>query len=167
MAPLQRIHHMTNRVRESVWSYPRPPALAHDDRTVVIVHRYIEIVRSTSAIRVLETSHPPTFYMPMTDVATGLLVPAHGTTFCEFKGTAAYWDVRVGDQVVERAAWSYPDPSPDYTALADHVAFYPGRFDAVTVGGEAVVAQEGDFYGGWITSEIDGPFKGGPGTLGW
>ena len=167
MSLIQRTLGMTNRVRESVWSYPRPPAVVDEDREVVITHDDEEIVRSTSSLRVLETSHPPTFYIPVSDVAPGVLVPTTHRTFCEFKGVATYWDVVIGDVVLPRAAWGYAEPSSGYASLEDHVAFYPGRFDAVTVGGERVLAQEGDFYGGWITSEIDGPFKGGPGTLGW
>ncbi len=167
MTPVQRILCMSDRVRESVWSYPRPPAVEGDDREVVITHGDIEIVRSTSTVRVLETSHPPTFYIPIADVAAGVLQPTSHQTFCEFKGVASYWDVHAGSVVVPRAAWGYQRPSAGYASLVDRVAFYPGRFDLVTVGGERVLAQEGDFYGGWITSEIDGPFKGGPGTLGW
>jgi uncharacterized protein (DUF427 family) len=119
------------------------------------------------ALRVLETSHPPAFYLPREDVAPGALVPAEGATFCEWKGRAAYLDVVGGGVTAGRAAWYYPDPVPSFAALRGHVALYPARMDACFVGDERVHAQEGDFYGGWITGEIVGPFKGGPGSWGW
>jgi uncharacterized protein (DUF427 family) len=125
------------------------------------------IADTTRALRVLETSHPPAFYLPRADVAPGALAPAEGGSFCEWKGAAAYLDVRGGGVTAARAAWYYPDPVPAFAALRDHVALYPGAMDACTVGGERVRPQEGGFYGGWITSEIVGPFKGGPGTAGW
>jgi uncharacterized protein (DUF427 family) len=125
------------------------------------------IADTTRALRVLETSHPPAFYLPREDVAPGALVPAEGTTFCEWKGRAAYLDVVGGDVTAGRAAWYYPDPVPSFAALRGHVALYPDRMDACYVGDERVRAQEGDFYGGWITGEIVGPFKGAPGTWGW
>lgn len=152
---------------EDVWTYPRPPAVEPSDETVVVVLGGQEIVRTTSALRVLETSHPPTYYLPITDVLDGVLRPAAGHTTCEFKGVASYWDLVVGDRVAAAAAWSYPDPRPGFEALVDHLALYPGRMDRCTVDGEVVQAQEGDFYGGWITSRVSGPFKGAPGTLGW
>jgi uncharacterized protein (DUF427 family) len=119
------------------------------------------------ALRVLETSHPPAFYLPREDVAPGALVPAEGATFCEWKGRAAYLDVVGGGVTAGRAAWYYPDPVSSFAALVGHVALYPARMDACFVGDERVHAQEGDFYGGWITGEIVGPFKGGPGSWGW
>ena len=125
------------------------------------------IAESTRAKRVLETSHPPVYYLPLEDVAAGVLSPTSRTTFCAFKGAARYYTVRGGSRVEENAAWSYPRPSSGFEALADHVAFYPGRMDECTIDGERVRAQAGDFYGGWITSDIGGPFKGGPGTSGW
>ena len=125
------------------------------------------IAESTRAKRVLETSHPPVYYLPLEDVATGVLAPTSRTTICEFKGRARYYTVHGGDRVEENAAWSYPLPAPGFEALADHVAFYPGRMDECTIDGERVRAQAGDFYGGWITSDIEGPFKGEPGTSGW
>jgi uncharacterized protein (DUF427 family) len=125
------------------------------------------IVDTTAALRMLETSHPPTFYLPRRDVAEGALAPAAGSTFCEWKGRAAYLDVIGGDRIAARAAWYYPEPVPAYAMLADHVAVYPGAMDECRVGDELVRSQEGDFYGGWITDEIVGPFKGGPGTWGW
>jgi uncharacterized protein (DUF427 family) len=126
------------------------------------------IAESTSALRVLETSHPPTIYVPPADVAPGALRPAAGSSMCEWKGRAAYFDVLGGDgTVAERAAWSYPSPHPDYAAVAGFVAFYPGRMDAAWLDDERVAAQEGDFYGGWVTADLAGPFKGAAGTLGW
>lgn len=158
---------MGRRPPESVWDYPRPPRVEADDREVVVEHTGTIVARSTHAIRVLETSHPPTFYLPVGDVSPGVLRPSGRRTFCEFKGSASYFDVVIDGRRLPGAAWTYPDPAPAYARLADHIAFYPGRFDRCTVGGEEVLAQEGDFYGGWITSEIVGPFKGGPGTTGW
>ena len=125
------------------------------------------IADTTGALRVLETSHPPAFYLPRGDVAPGALVPAAGSSFCEWKGHAAYLDVVGGDVTAPRAAWFYPEPVAAFAALRDHVAVYPGRMEACFVGDERVRAQEGDFYGGWITDEVVGPFKGAPGTWGW
>ena len=116
--------------------------------------------------RVLETSHPPVYYVPRDDIAAGVLEPAPGRSYCEFKGTASYWDLVVGDTRVPRAGWSYERPSPAYREIAGAVAFYPSRVEC-RVAGELVRPQEGDFYGGWITADIIGPFKGGPGTTGW
>lgn len=125
------------------------------------------IADCTDAVRVLETSHPPTFYLPRDAFADGALREAPGTSFCEWKGQASYLDVVGGGVTAPRAAWYYPDPVPAFAGLAGHVAVYPGRMDECRVGDEVVRAQEGDFYGGWITDEIVGPFKGGPGTRGW
>jgi uncharacterized protein (DUF427 family) len=153
---------------ENVWDYPRPPALVPCGRRVRVELGGAVIARSTSALRVLETSHPPTIYVPPADVAPGALRPAAGSSMCEWKGRAAYFDVRGGDgTVAERAAWSYPSPHPDYAAVAGFVAFYPGRMDAAWLDDERVAAQEGDFYGGWVTADLAGPFKGAAGTLGW
>ena len=152
---------------ESVWDYPRPPALLPCERRVRIELGGATIADSTRALRVLETSHPPTVYVPPEDVAAGVLRPAGGRSLCEWKGAARYWDVESGERREERAAWSYPDPVPRYAALRDHLCFYPSRMDACWLGDERVAAQAGDFYGGWVTAELVGPFKGGPGTLGW
>ena len=153
--------------RESVWDYPRPPRIEESSRSVRVVLGGQVIAESARARRVLETSHPPVYYLPLEDVATGVLSPTSRTTICEFKGAARYYTVHGGGRIEENAAWSYPQPSPGFEALVDHVAFYPGRMDECTIDGERVLAQEGDFYGGWITSDIDGPFKGAPGTSGW
>ena len=150
-----------------MWDYPRPPRLAPDARRVRVVLGGETIADTTGAFRVLETSHPPTFYLPPGDFLPGSLVPAEGASFCEWKGLAAYHDVVGGGRTESRAAWSYPAPTPSFTALTGYVSLYPGRMDACFVGDEAVQGQEGDFYGGWITPEIVGPFKGAPGTWGW
>ena len=124
-------------------------------------------LRPQHALRVLETSHPPTYYLPLADVVDGVLRPAAGHTVCEWKGRADYWDLVVGDRAEQAVAWTYPEPRPGFEALRDHLALYPGRMDRCTVDGEVVQAQDGDFYGGWITSRVTGPFKGAPGTLHW
>lgn len=154
--------------QESVWDYPRPPAVAPAEGLVEVEVGGRVVARSERALRVLETSHPPVYYLPRADVADGVLRASRArSTHCEFKGRAAYVDLVVGDRVVEAAGWTYPDPAPGYEALRDHVALYPSRVDAARVAGERVTAQEGDFYGGWVTARVVGPFKGGPGTWGW
>ncbi len=153
--------------QESVWDYPRPPRLEDSDKRIEVVFGGVTIADTARAKRVLETSHPPVYYVPPEDVRMEHLSLAGGTSFCEWKGAARYYDVSAGGQVARRAAWFYPDPVPAYASLKDHVAFYPSRMDACYVDGERVRAQEGDFYGGWITSDIAGPFKGAPGTWGW
>ncbi|MGK5683955.1 DUF427 domain-containing protein [Actinoplanes sp. URMC 104] len=152
---------------ESVWDYPRPPRLERTAARVSVVHAGQVIADSDSCWRVLETSHPPVYYVPRDDIAAGVLARAAGGSFCEFKGDATYWDLTVGDGRVPRAGWSYERPTPAYAEMAGAVAFYPSRVDECRVDGELVRPQEGDFYGGWITSGIAGPFKGGPGTMGW
>ena len=153
---------------ESVWDYPRPPAVVASAEHVVVELEGMVVAETRHALRVLETSHPPVYYLPRDAFATGLLVPASGRTWCEFKGAASYFDVVTpSGRVLPRAAWHYPQPSAGYEALVGQVACYPGRMDRCTVDGEAVVAQESDFYGGWITSKVTGPFKGPPGTQGW
>lgn len=154
--------------RESVWDYPRPPRVEPARSPVRVEHGGAVVARSSRALRVLETSHPPTYYIPWADVARELLVPMAVTTFCEWKGQAVYYDVAVpGAPRALRAAWSYPRPKPGYELLADTVAFTAARLDACFVGDEQALPQEGGFYGGWITSGLDGPFKGGPGSTGW
>lgn len=158
---------MTLTARESVWDYPRPPRLERALERLRVVLAGVTVADSARGWRVLETSHPPVYYLPPDDVRMDLLQPAPGRSFCEFKGWARYWTLVVGERRAPSAAWSYPDPTPSFAAIADHVAFYASRVDACFVGEERVTAQEGDFYGGWITSRIVGPFKGGPGTAGW
>ena len=152
---------------ESVWDYPRPPSVEPSVEHVVVTLGGITIVDTTRSFRVCETSHPPTYYLPIETFADGVLRPTAGTTWCEYKGEASYLDLVTPERTVPAGAWTYRTPNPAYRDLVDHVAIYPGRVDGCTVDGEAVVAQEGDFYGGWITSRVTGPFKGAPGTLGW
>ena len=157
-------------VTESVWDYPRPPALERSSRRIRIVFGGAAIAESTRALRVLETSHPPVYYVPREDVLDGALErsTSRRPSVCEWKGVASYYDVIGGDgRRAEGAAWGYADPSSGFRELIDTVAFYPSAMDECTVDGELAVAQPGDFYGGWITREITGPFKGAPGTLGW
>jgi uncharacterized protein (DUF427 family) len=153
---------------ERVWDYPRPPRVVPCARRVRVEWAGEVQVDSTRALRVLETSHPPTIYVPPADVRADLLAAGGaGTTWCEFKGTAHYLDAVVGDRRRAAVAWTYPDPSPAYAGLRDHVAFYPGRVDGAWLDDERVEAQPSDFYGGWITVDLIGPFKGPPGTRGW
>ncbi len=153
---------------ENVWDYPRPPRLEPCTRAVEVFLGGEQIAASDRALRVLETSHPPVIYIPAADFVTGALAPSPARpTFCEFKGVAEYFDVLGGGQTEKASAWHYPEPVAAYEQLKGHVAVYPGRMESCTLGGEEVQAQEGDFYGGWITSDIEGPFKGGPGTRGW
>ena len=152
---------------ESVWDYPRPPRAEPSTRRIRVVLGGVTVADTTRAIRVLETSHPPGYYIPPEDVRREHLRPSRRHTFCEFKGQASYYDLAVGERVVRDAAWYYADPAPGYEVIRDHLAFYPGRVDACFVDEEQVVAQAGDFYGGWLTADIVGPFKGGPGTAGW
>ena len=155
-------------VTENVWDYPRPPALVPCTRRVRAELDGVVIAESTSALRVLETSHPPTIYIPPADVRTDLLQRSGSrSTYCEFKGRAAYWDAVIDGRRHRAVGWSYAEPSAGYEALRDHICFYPGRLDGAWLGDERVRAQEGDFYGGWITADLVGPFKGPPGTLGW
>jgi uncharacterized protein (DUF427 family) len=152
---------------ESVWDYPRPPRLEHSDEHVVVVHRGRTLVDTTRALRMLETSHPPTYYFPREDVDESVMQEVEGSTWCEFKGQAAYADIVIDSERIPRAIWWYPAPTAPYQQLTGHISLYPGRVDRCTIDGEVVQAQEGDFYGGWITHRITGPFKGGPGTFGW
>lgn len=152
---------------ESVWDYPRPPRVEPGARRVRVVLGGVVVADSRSALRVLETSHPPVLYVPLADVLPGALAPAARRTWCEFKGAASYLDVSAGGRTERAAAWTYPDPAPGFAALRGHVAFYPGRMDACFLDDERVRPQPGDFYGGWITADVAGPFTGGPGTSGW
>ena len=153
--------------QESVWDYPRPPSAEVTDREVVVRIGGREVARSTRAVRVCETSHPPVFYVPVDDVAPGVLLRGDGASWCEFKGSATYWDAVVDGVRTPAVGWSYERPTPGYEQLTGAVAFYPSRIEAATVDGETVRAQAGDFYGGWITDDVVGPFKGEPGTRGW
>jgi uncharacterized protein (DUF427 family) len=153
--------------QESVWDYPRPPRLEDCAKRIQIVYNGVVIADTTNAKRVLETSHPPVYYLPPADIVLAHLVRADGSSFCEWKGAARYFDVVVGDRRVSRCAWSYSDPTPAFAAIRDHVAFYCAPMDACLVGGEMARPQPGGFYGGWITDDVVGPFKGEPGTGGW
>lgn len=152
--------------QESVWDYPRPPRFAADTREVVVRWGEIEVARTTQAIRVLETASPPGFYLPWRDVARHLFQEAPGTSFCEWKGPARYWSLIDARRTLAAAAWSYPHPLPGAEAIADCVAFYASRLEC-EVDGHVVIPQPGGFYGGWITPELVGPFKGVPGSEGW
>ncbi len=155
------------RVQEVVAEYPRPPRLEPAHRRVRIVFAGQTIVDTDAAWRVLETFHPPGFYLPIAAFAPGALVATARSSFCEWKGSAWYYSVHSAGRTAADAAWGYPDPTPAFAAIRDHVAVYAGVMDACFVDEERVVPQEGGFYGGWITSELVGPFKGGPGTLFW
>jgi uncharacterized protein (DUF427 family) len=153
---------------ENVWDYPRPPAVEPCPRHVRVDLGGQVLAESDHALRVLETTHPPTIYVPRDDVRMDLLVPSRrSSTRCEFKGAARYLDALIGTRRYQAVGWMYPQPSPGYKALEDHIAFYPGRIDAAWLDDERVLAQDGDFYGGWITAELVGPFKGAPGTQRW
>lgn len=155
---------------ENVWDYPRPPALVPCDRRVRIELGGGVVADSTGALRILETSHPPTIYIPPRDFADGALRRADArSTYCEWKGAAVYFDIVGADgiTVAPASGWAYPDPVPAYAALKDFVSVYPGRMERCRLDDEVVQAQEGDFYGGWVTSDITGRMKGGPGTWGW
>jgi uncharacterized protein (DUF427 family) len=155
------------RGQESVWDYPRPPLLEPTPRRLQVVVAGAVVADTRRGWRVLETFHPPVYYFPPDDLDAAFLRSAQGGSFCEWKGTARYWDVVVGGEVRAKAAWSYPDPTPGFAPLRDHLAFYAGRMDRCTVDDEVVIPQPGGFYGGWITGDIVGPFKGEPGTLHW
>ncbi len=155
--------------QESVWDYPRPPALEPVEGELIIRHRGEEIARTTRAYRVLETSHPPVYYFPPEDCSEAYVIPSQGGrgSFCEWKGEAAYRDVVVGGERLERVGWCYPKPTARFEPIKGYVAFYAAPFEECTVRGEQVTPQPGGFYGGWITSDIVGPFKGIPGSWGW
>ena len=127
----------------------------------------VEICRTTRALRVLETSHPPVWYLPREDWLAGSLQPAQGSSYCEWKGVASYLDVVGGGRRAEQAAWTYLDPVPEFAVLQRAVAVYPAQMDSCSVDGEPALPQEGGFYGGWVTSDVVGPFKGAPGSRGW
>ncbi len=150
-----------------MWDYPRPPRVESVAKRVRIELGGQAIVDTDDVVRVLETSHPPVYYLPIDAFAEGTLTPGEGASFCEYKGGARYFDVHGGGTSRARAGWTYPQPSPGFEVLRGRVAVYPGVMDRCTVDGVEVEPQPGGFYGGWITPEIVGPFKGGPGTNGW
>ena len=153
--------------QESVWDYPRPARAERTAQHLRIVHKGTVVAETRSAVRTLETSHPPSFYFPPGDVAPGVLTRSAGTSLCEWKGRATYFDVSAGGDILRDAAWAYPAPTGAFESLRDHVAFYPAFFEACFVDGERVTSQPGGFYGGWITSAVAGPFKGVPNSRFW
>lgn len=153
--------------QESVWDYPRPPRLEDSSKHIQVVFNDVVIADTHRAKRVLETSHPPVYYIPLEDVQQQYLTRTPRSSFCEWKGQAAYYTLTVGDRTEENVAWFYPKPTAAFAGIKDCVAFYPSRMDACYVDGEQVMPQPGDFYGGWITTDIVGPFKGSAGTWGW
>jgi len=153
--------------QESVWDYPRPPKLERIGESVRVIFNGKVLAETNDALRILETSHPPTVYIPKKDIDLSMLEEASRNTYCEWKGKGSYYHLIDGDRVVENAAWYYHNPRNAYADLKDHIAFYPSKVDQCFIGDEEVEAQAGDFYGGWITSKIVGPFKGGEGTFGW
>jgi len=156
----------TGEGQESVWDYPRPPRVVADSREIVVRVGGVEILRTRMALRLLETASPPSFYLPFTDALRAAFVPASGSSHCEWKGAARYWTLVAGNVRLERAAWSYDVPLDGYESLRDHVALYPTHAECL-IDGERVRPQDGGFYGGWVTDEIVGPWKGGPATGGW
>ena len=153
--------------QESAWDYPRPPRLERSDKTIEIIFAGHVLAKTENAFRVLETSHPPVYYIPPAEVNGQLLQPSARTSFCEWKGVAHYYSLEVDEEIVANAGWYYPEPTPAFAPIRNYVAFYPSLMDACFVNGERVQAQPGDFYGGWITADIVGPFKGGAGSRGW
>ncbi|PHK95326.1 hypothetical protein CR162_09155 [Pseudoroseomonas rhizosphaerae] len=153
--------------QESVWDYPRPPRLEPVAERLRVAFAGQLIADSRAGWRVLETSHPPAYYIPPQDIRLDALRPAPGGSWCEWKGRAAYWTLELDGRIAPNAAWSYPDPVPAFRAIAGCLAFYAGRVDACWVGEERVRPQPGDFYGGWVTDRVVGPFKGAPETRGW
>jgi uncharacterized protein (DUF427 family) len=150
-----------------VWDYPRPPGVERTHERVRVVFAGEVIADTVRAFKCMETSHPPSYYVPCEDVSSEYLTESTSVSFCEYKGSARYVDVRVGDWLVPDAGWYYPTPQAAYVEMANCIAFYPGKMDECTVDGEVVEAQQGDYYGGWITADVVGPFKGAAGTLGW
>ena len=153
--------------QESVWDYPRPAIVEPTDRRIQIIHKGITIADSRKAWRTLETSHPPTYYLPPDDVATELLHRNARSTMCEWKGQASYWDLAIEDERLEAIAWSYAAPTPAFAAIQDYLAFYPDPLDQCCVDSEVITPQPGQFYGGWISRYEAGPFKGIPGSRFW
>lgn len=153
--------------QESVWSFPRPAVAEPCARHLRVTHRGLVVAETGAGLRTLETSHPPGYYFPRPDVAMELLRPSPRRSFCEWKGEAVYFDVLAAGETLGDVAWSYPDPSRAFAMLRDAVAFYPRPFERCSVDGERVTPQPGDFYGGWITSHVAGPFKGIPGSRFW
>lgn len=157
---------MTDLARENVQSYPRPPAVEPVPQQIRIWLGGVLVAGTTRALRVLETHHAPTYYLPPEDIHAALR-PLQGSSFCEWKGVARYFDVSVDGKTAPRAAWAYDRPTSRFSALAGHVAFYAALMDEVWVGNLRVIPQPGNFYGGWVTPNLDGQIKGAPGTQHW
>lgn len=153
--------------QRSVFDFPRPPRIEAVELPVRVALGGRVIARSDRALRICETASPPGYYIPPEDVDRDALLPSARTSFCEWKGEARYWTVQAGDRMAKDAAWSYPRPYPEYAAITDYLAFYPRRMDGCYVGGEPVEPQPGFYYGGWVTRDLVGPFKGVPGSDGW
>ena len=153
--------------QESVWDYPRPPRVEPTAKHIQIIFNGEVVADTHHAVRVLETSHPPVYYIPLADIRPEYLRPGDGRSFCEWKGEARYYTLEVDGRRAENAGWGDPNPARDFAAIRDHVAFYAAPMDACLVDGERARPQPGSFYGGWITDDVAGPFKGGPGTEGW
>ena len=153
--------------QESVWNYPRPPALEKTAKHIQVIFANTVIADTTQAWRVLETSHPPVYYIPISDIQMNYLHPILPSSGCEWKGRAQYFDIKVNSQSVQQGGWTYPDPTPLFIPIQNHIAFYAQKMDRCLVDGEVVQPQPGEFYGGWITREIRGPFKGGTESFGW
>ena len=162
---MQRIE--PNAGQESVWDYPRPPRLEATNKHLKIIFNGEITAETIRSFRILETSHPPVYYFPPEDVRMEFLTETANSSFCEWKGRAGYYTIEVGNKRVENAAWFYMSPTKNFAEIKNHLAFYPSKMDGCYVNEELVQVQAGDFYGGWITSEIVGPFKGGAGTWGW
>jgi len=153
--------------QESVWDYPRPPKLELTNKSIEVFFNDQCILRTNRAYRVLETSHPPGYYIPFEDIAENVLIPSERTTYCEWKGEGSYYHVKVGNKIAHDAAWYYSNPTPAFEPIREYVAFYAQKMDKCLVDGEEVAPQPGAFYGGWITNDIVGPFKGIEGSWGW
>ncbi|MRJ77813.1 DUF427 domain-containing protein [Aeromicrobium sp. SMF47] len=158
---------ISSRPVENVWDYPRPPSVEPSDENIVIELGGMRIAWTSSSFRICETSHPPAYYLPIEAFAGDVLHALPGRTWCEWKGAASYFDVVTPARTVPAGAWTYRMPSPGYADIIDHIAVYPGKMDRCLLDGERVRAQPGDFYGGWVTSRVRGPFKGEPGTSSW
>jgi len=153
--------------QESVWDYPRPPRVEPVVKRIQIEFAGIVLVDSRRSLRVIETAGPPVYYLPQEDIQMACLVPSQRTALCEWKGISRYWSVRVGDHLAQDAAWSYPEPWEGFEQIKDRLAFRAGPMDRCTVDGQPVTPQPGRYYGGWITPDIVGPFKGQPGSERW
>jgi uncharacterized protein (DUF427 family) len=153
--------------QESVWDYPRPPRIETVPERIRVLVDGVTIADSIRAQRVLETAGPPVYYLPPDDVRMDLLTPSSHGSVCEWKGAASYHTLVLPGRTVRSVAWSYRDPNPVFERIRDHLAFYPARVDEAWVGAERATPQPGGFYGGWVTSRVVGPFKGGPGTGHW